>query len=180
MRNHLKKDRLFEIAERRRLPVVLFAEGGGGRPGDVDWPIVAGLDCRAFHLFARLSGLVRGKFRGIEILRRGVSPRIVSAEVLGSTGATPVSGPELEARLGLADSWAYFGVKHGASVIAEPDLSGQPPSSPSPASPSSVRAAAPRSASARRHRRVTVTGPQGGTPAPVRPPSTLAGGSEAG
>jgi acetyl-CoA carboxylase carboxyltransferase component len=58
MRNHLKKDRLFEIAERRRLPVVLFAEGGGRRPGDVDWPIVAGLDCRAFHLFARLSGLV--------------------------------------------------------------------------------------------------------------------------
>jgi acetyl-CoA carboxylase carboxyltransferase component len=58
MRGHLKKDRLFEVAERRRLPVVLFAEGGGGRPGDVDFPIVAGLDCRAFHLFGRLSGLV--------------------------------------------------------------------------------------------------------------------------
>jgi acetyl-CoA carboxylase carboxyltransferase component len=58
MRNHAKKDRLFELAERRRLPVVLFAEGGGGRPGDVDMPIVAGLDCRAFQLFARLSGLV--------------------------------------------------------------------------------------------------------------------------
>ncbi len=58
MRNHLKKDRLFEIAERRRLPLVLFAEGGGGRPGDVDWPHVAGLDCRAFALFAQLSGLV--------------------------------------------------------------------------------------------------------------------------
>jgi len=58
MRNHLKKDRLFELAERRRLPVVLFAEGGGGRPGDVDMPIVAGLDCRAFELFAQLSGLV--------------------------------------------------------------------------------------------------------------------------
>jgi acetyl-CoA carboxylase carboxyltransferase component len=58
MRGHLKKDRLFEIAERRRLPVVLFAEGGGGRPGDVDWPTVAGLDCRAFQLFGRLSGLV--------------------------------------------------------------------------------------------------------------------------
>ena len=53
MRNHAKKDRLFEIAERRRLPVVLFAEGGGGRPGDVDMPIVAGLDCRAFELFAQ-------------------------------------------------------------------------------------------------------------------------------
>ncbi|HWG09085.1 MAG TPA: carboxyl transferase domain-containing protein [Solirubrobacteraceae bacterium] len=58
MRNHAKKDRLFEIAERRRLPLVLFAEGGGGRPGDVDMPIVAGLDCRAFALFAGLSGLV--------------------------------------------------------------------------------------------------------------------------
>jgi acetyl-CoA carboxylase carboxyltransferase component len=58
MRNHAKKDRLFEVAERRRLPVVLFAEGGGGRPGDVDMPIVAGLDCRAFALFAGLSGLV--------------------------------------------------------------------------------------------------------------------------
>ncbi len=58
MRNHQKKDRLFEVAERRQLPVVLFAEGGGGRPGDVDMPIVAGLDCRAFNLFARLSGLV--------------------------------------------------------------------------------------------------------------------------
>jgi acetyl-CoA carboxylase carboxyltransferase component len=58
MRGHQKKDRLFELAERRRLPVVLFAEGGGGRPGDVDFPIVAGLDCRAFHLFGRLSGLV--------------------------------------------------------------------------------------------------------------------------
>jgi len=58
MRNHNKKDRLFELAEHRRLPVVLFAEGGGGRPGDVDMPIVAGLDCRAFEFFARLSGLV--------------------------------------------------------------------------------------------------------------------------
>jgi acetyl-CoA carboxylase carboxyltransferase component len=58
MRGHQKKDRLFELAERSKLPVVLFAEGGGGRPGDVDAPIVAGLDCRAFNLFARLSGLV--------------------------------------------------------------------------------------------------------------------------
>jgi acetyl-CoA carboxylase carboxyltransferase component len=58
MRNHQKKDRLFELAQRRRLPVVLFAEGGGGRPGDVDMPIIAGLDCRAFSLFAQLSGLV--------------------------------------------------------------------------------------------------------------------------
>jgi acetyl-CoA carboxylase carboxyltransferase component len=57
-RNHQKKDRLFELVERLRLPVVLFAEGGGGRPGDTDVPVVAGLDTRAFALFARLSGLV--------------------------------------------------------------------------------------------------------------------------
>ncbi|MBU6280873.1 carbamoyl-phosphate synthase large subunit, partial [bacterium] len=56
--NHRKKDRLFELAERLRLPVVLLAEGGGGRPGDTDVSGVAGLDCMAFHLFAKLSGLV--------------------------------------------------------------------------------------------------------------------------
>ena len=38
MRNHAKKDRLFELAERRRLPVVLFAEGGGGRPARTGGP----------------------------------------------------------------------------------------------------------------------------------------------
>ncbi|WP_448578010.1 carboxyl transferase domain-containing protein [Thermaurantiacus sp.] len=56
--NHRKKDRMFEIAARESLPVVLFAEGGGGRPGDTDAPGVAGLDCMAFHLFAKLSGKV--------------------------------------------------------------------------------------------------------------------------
>ena len=56
--NHEKKDRLFELAERMRLPVVFFTEGGGGRPGDTDGSGVSGLDCLAFNLFARLSGLV--------------------------------------------------------------------------------------------------------------------------
>jgi acetyl-CoA carboxylase carboxyltransferase component len=56
--NHYKKDRMLELAERRRLPVVLFAEGGGGRPGDTDTTSVSGLDTMAFHLFARLSGRV--------------------------------------------------------------------------------------------------------------------------
>jgi acetyl-CoA carboxylase carboxyltransferase component len=56
--NHRKKDRLFELTARQQLPLVLFAEGGGGRPGDVDAPGVTGLDCMAFALFAELSGLV--------------------------------------------------------------------------------------------------------------------------
>jgi len=55
---HRKKDRLFELAERFRLPVVLFAEGGGGRPGDTSAPQVSGLEVMAFALFGRLSGLV--------------------------------------------------------------------------------------------------------------------------
>jgi acetyl-CoA carboxylase carboxyltransferase component len=56
--NHRKSDRLLELAERWSLPVVLFAEGGGGRPGDVDWPIVAGLDCTTFARWAALAGRV--------------------------------------------------------------------------------------------------------------------------
>ena len=58
MWNHEKKDRLFELAERMRLPVVFFTEGGGGRPGDTDGSTVAGLDCLAFNYFAQLSALV--------------------------------------------------------------------------------------------------------------------------
>ncbi|WP_245734184.1 carboxyl transferase domain-containing protein [Lentzea jiangxiensis] len=58
MRNHQKKDRLFALAQQENLPVVLFAEGGGGRPGDTDHSAVSGLDCGSFHAFARLSGQV--------------------------------------------------------------------------------------------------------------------------
>ncbi len=58
IRNHQKTDRLLAIALKQRLPVVLFAEGGGGRPGDVDMPIVAGLHVTSFANYARLSGQV--------------------------------------------------------------------------------------------------------------------------
>jgi acetyl-CoA carboxylase carboxyltransferase component len=56
--NHKKKDRIFELIERLGLPVVLFAEGGGGRPGDTDTATVTGLDTAAFALFGALSGRV--------------------------------------------------------------------------------------------------------------------------
>ncbi|WP_280156063.1 carboxyl transferase domain-containing protein [Piscinibacter sp. XHJ-5] len=58
LRNHQKTDRLLGVALQNRLPVVLFAEGGGGRPGDTDMPIVAGLHVTTFASFARLSGQV--------------------------------------------------------------------------------------------------------------------------
>ncbi|WP_366522764.1 carboxyl transferase domain-containing protein [uncultured Limnohabitans sp.] len=58
MRNHQKTDRMLGIALQHKLPVVLFAEGGGGRPGDVDVAIVAGLNLATFASFARLNGRV--------------------------------------------------------------------------------------------------------------------------
>lgn len=56
--NHRKKDRLFALAHERRLPVVLFAEGGGGRPGDTDVLGASFLDVASFTHFARLAGHV--------------------------------------------------------------------------------------------------------------------------
>jgi stage II sporulation protein D len=102
---------------------------------------------------ARLQGIVKGGFKGVEVLSRGASPRIVSALVLGSAGNTPVSGPELAGLLGLDSTWAFFSVRSGARVKREPDRSGRtPPSAPAPAP---VAPAAPSA------------GPQGGAQAPA-------------
>jgi stage II sporulation protein D len=57
---------------------------------------------------ARLSGLVKGRFRGIKVLRRGRSPRIVTADIVGTGGRTRVDGATIRARLGLYDTWARF------------------------------------------------------------------------
>ncbi|MBE2317118.1 SpoIID/LytB domain-containing protein [Solirubrobacter sp. CPCC 204708] len=56
----------------------------------------------------KLGGLVKGSFKGIRVTKRGESPRIVSAEVVGSRGVSVTDGATLRARLGLFDSWAYF------------------------------------------------------------------------
>ncbi len=97
---HRKKDRLFELIERMRLPAVLFAEGGGGRPGDTDYPVVSALDTRAFALWARLSGLVpriavvAGRcFAGNAVLA-GCSDLIVATEniSLGMGGPAMIEG----------------------------------------------------------------------------------------
>ena len=58
MAGHHKQDRFFDLVKRLRLPLVLFAEGGGGRPGDTDYPVVSGNTVKSFALFAELSGLV--------------------------------------------------------------------------------------------------------------------------
>ena len=56
--NHLKTDRMLQLAEQRRIPLVMFAEGGGGRPGDSDVTWASGLAVPTFASYARLSGLV--------------------------------------------------------------------------------------------------------------------------
>ncbi|MDF1686807.1 MAG: carboxyl transferase domain-containing protein [Parvibaculaceae bacterium] len=56
--NHKKTDRMLDVAEEWNLPIVLFAEGGGGRPGDTDIPAVAGLDTPSFIRLAQMNGRV--------------------------------------------------------------------------------------------------------------------------
>jgi acetyl-CoA carboxylase carboxyltransferase component len=97
---HRKKDRLFELIERMRLPTVFFAEGGGGRPGDTDVAVVSALETRAFALWARLSGLVpriavvAGRcFAGNAVIA-GASDLIVATEdsSLGMGGPAMIEG----------------------------------------------------------------------------------------
>jgi acetyl/propionyl-CoA carboxylase alpha subunit/acetyl-CoA carboxylase carboxyltransferase component len=57
-KNHEKKDRMFNLIQRRELPLVFFCEGGGGRPGDVDTIAAGSLHITTFHQFAELSGSV--------------------------------------------------------------------------------------------------------------------------
>ncbi|MGY4477699.1 carboxyl transferase domain-containing protein [Bradyrhizobium sp. USDA 3364] len=56
--NHKKIDRMLSLTEQWRLPLVFYAEGGGGRPGDTDRLGMTGLDGPSFVQFAKLSGLV--------------------------------------------------------------------------------------------------------------------------
>jgi acetyl-CoA carboxylase carboxyltransferase component len=102
---HRKKDRLFELIERMRLPTVFFAEGGGGRPGDTDYPVVSALDTRAFALWAKLSGLVpriaivKGRcFAGNAVIA-GCSDLIVATE----DSSIGMGGPAMIAGGGLGD-----------------------------------------------------------------------------
>lgn len=99
---HKKKDRMIRLAHEQRLPVVLFAEGGGGRPGDVDagGVSVAGLDITTFANFAKLSGkvplvgIVSGRcFAGNAVLL-GVCDVIIAAKNtnIGMGGPVMIEG----------------------------------------------------------------------------------------
>jgi stage II sporulation protein D len=135
---------------------------------------------------ARLKGLLKGSFRGVEVLTRGFSPRILTAEVLGSAGDTRVSGAELAARLGLGSTWAYFSVKNGAAVKPEPDRSSQTPATSPPGTPAApsppVSATPPPAASAPAPSASAsaVSSAQGGAQAPGAAAISTDGGATAG
>jgi stage II sporulation protein D len=73
-----------------------------------------------------LGTLVRGSLVRIRVLRRGRSPRVVRAEIVGSGGRTSVSGPTLRRKLGLYDTWARFTVITGKATRGD----GNTPSAP--------------------------------------------------
>lgn len=89
----------------------------------------------------RLGRLVKGSLRQIKVLRRGRSPRVVRAQIVGSRGRTNVSGPTLRSKLGLYDTWARFTVITATATRGD----GNTPSSASTptggATPSVARAA---------------------------------------
>jgi stage II sporulation protein D len=79
---------------------------------------------------ARLSGLVKGRLKGVRVRKRGSSPRIVRADVIGTGGRTRVSGATLRARLRLLDTWAYFtsiGTKKKRPPTVDPGTGGTKP-----------------------------------------------------
>jgi SpoIID/LytB domain protein len=88
----------------------------------------------------RLGSLVKGSLTRIRVLRRGQSPRVVAAQVIGSGGRTAVSGPELRRRLGLYDTWARFtvitaNVRRGDGNTPTAPTAGAPDAPATPATP---------------------------------------------
>ena len=77
---------------------------------------------------AKLRGLVPGRLRWIRVLRRGVSPRIVQAQLVGTDGAATVTGPQLRKAFGLRDHWIRF-------TTFSTDLTKRAPAKLAPATP---------------------------------------------
>src|SRR3954447_8839735 len=78
-------------------------------------------------LDAKLGGFVKGRLKSVKVTKRGVSPRIVDAKVIGTRGTTVVTGPQLRSRLGLFDTWAYFvNIKSGQQKT-QPSLQSESP-----------------------------------------------------
>ena len=136
------------------------------RGGEHSWKLTLSFSAAA----TRLRGLVRGSFVGIEVLKRGFSPRISSAYVLGSGGRTLVSGARLAARLGLYSTWAYFSTRNGQVIASQPDRSGwSAGAGPAPTAPpaaSTAQGGVPSGSGAEAASASPAAGAGGGTAAP--------------
>ncbi len=99
-RNHQKTDRMLSLAHQLRLPVVLFAEGGGGHLGDVDKNVVGGLKNHTFSQYAALSGkvpvvgIVHGRCFAGNAALLGCSDVIIATERsnIGMSGPAMIEG----------------------------------------------------------------------------------------
>jgi stage II sporulation protein D len=93
----------------------------------------------------KLRRYVRGRFQRIKVVQRGVSPRVVRAQVLGTGGATNVTGPQLRSAFGLYDTWAFFtSVSSKASKTKKKPKKAVPSGDPSGGVSPGVRAASLR------------------------------------
>jgi acetyl-CoA carboxylase carboxyltransferase component len=123
MRNHQKTDRMLGIALKNRLPVVLFAEGGGGRPGDTDMPVVAGLHVTTFASYARMNGvapvvgIVSGRCFAGNAALLGCSDVIIATQAsnIGMGGPAMVEGGGLG--VFTPEQIGPSAVQHGNGVI---------------------------------------------------------------
>jgi stage II sporulation protein D len=98
---------------------------------------------------SKLRRYVHGRFQRIKVLQRGVSPRVVRAQVVGTGGTTVVTGPQLRSAFGLDDTWAYFtSVSSAASKAKKPTKKKNVPTA-TPASPTGGIAPSARSAALR-------------------------------
>jgi stage II sporulation protein D len=77
-------------------------------------------------LDAKLGSFVKGRLKSVKVTKRGVSPRIVDAQVIGTRGTVDVTGPQLRSRLGLYDTWAYFVTIKSGQGDASPQPQEQP------------------------------------------------------
>jgi acetyl-CoA carboxylase carboxyltransferase component len=98
MRGHRKSDRLIGLAQRMALPTVFFTEGGGGRPGDTDLPLVSALDVPSFALWGELTApriaVVSGRcFAGNAVIAGSADLRIATPDAnLGMAGPAMIAG----------------------------------------------------------------------------------------
>jgi stage II sporulation protein D len=110
---------------------------------------------------SKLRRYVRGRFQRIKVVQRGVSPRVVRAQVVGTRGVTDVTGPQLRSAFGLFDTWAYF--TSVTSKASKPKTKKQTPATPPPPAGDPTGGVAPSArAAALRNPRVE------GTIAPAR------------